>query len=544
MFENLKKRISEELCTKDINNLDEYVYELHELLPNYLANVPEQDSDDYHEFAGKFMQYLWDNQDELDEDIIANIGYTAKIFMLHYDEYFNVTSCLASQCDEDITDDIIILIKSYCDDTSGIIGDSDEAEQILNDIFTYINHDWTNMIGVTLDWDKVLESITFNDYTPLPDEDSQDETEFEISGLFSFMCVTGTRSAKKALEVIYKDCGWVGHPEDEIEAGTDFPNYGVIDQEEADWFNANMSAIFDYYDGDPNEYALRQIDPEQFDDEDDDDIENIMVYNISSKEANIKITEALKNNELQVIGNSNGKAIVSFDDACDALGIDIASDYYTDSTADAILSAGTDKFVVYDSDVLYQIVNHHDGFTEKDSEGIEQFDEPMSYDEFLTHIVNKSSEDDDSELSEDWLNEVEQELLEEYDYEINESEIQEWLEDNRFDYTSEEFDTLKEYLEAEGWTITDGDDDNPEPWRDAGYDDSVTDDVVNDFISDLENEYSNSEITYDELLDAYNDSDITHLISMFNIAEMLDGQGWTITEIPDYAESFKERFGN
>lgn len=31
---------------------------------------------------------------------------------------------------------------------------------------------------------------------------------------------------------------------------------------------------------------------------------------------------------------------------------------------------------------------------------------------------------------------------------------------------------------------------------------------------------------------------------MGTIVEMLDGQGWTFTEIPDYAETFKEKFGN
>lgn len=515
MFENIKQQIANSLLTKNISNLDEYVYELHEILPNFIVNVPEQESEEFYEFAGKFMQYLLN---DADSKISDDLGYVCNVISVCPDELCYVNAALASMSGEDITDDIIRILSAYNDvqkfNINKVFTNSEELETILDSIFNFTNHDWANMVGVTLDWDKVVSEVLYV-------EVDEDDPNFGVDALFSFVCVDGPDSAEQALQLIYNECGWTGHPEDDIKAGVDFPNYGIIDQEEADWFNANMNAIFTYYDGDPCEYALMCVDPaNEIDDFDESDYQNN--YNISSAEVSIKIAEALKNNELQVIGNSNGKAIVSFDDVCDTLDIDISSDYYTDSTADAILSAASDKFAVYDTDALYQIINHLDGFTEEDSEGIEQFDEPMSYDEFLSYI---------SESTDVIIDSIEADLQEDYDYEITYGEINEYLDEHpEIDIMP---DTVYEELQNRGWSISSDEDD-----------DSVTDNVVDEFISNLEDAYPDSEITYDELLDAYNESGISHLISMGTIAEMLDGQGWTFTEIPDYAETFKEKFGN
>lgn len=528
MFENIKQQIANSLLTKNISNLDEYVYELHEILPNFIVNVPEQESEKFYEFAGKFMQYLLN---DADSKIPDDLGYVCNVISVCPDELCYVNAALASMSGEDITDDIIHILSAYNDvqkfNINKVFTNSEELETLLDSIFNFTNHDWANMVGVTLDWDKVISEV-------LSVENVEDDQNFGVDALFSFVCVDGPDSAEQALQLIYNECGWTGHPEDEIKAGIYFPNYGVINQEEADWFNANMNAIFTYYDGDPCEYALICVDPaNEIDDFDESDYQNN--YNISSAEVAIKITDALKNNELQVIGNSNGKAIVSFDDVCDALNIDISSDYYTDSTADAILSVISDKFAVYDADVLYQIVNHLDGFTEEDSEGIEQFDEPMFYDEFLSYISDYKSIDD-------IIDSIESDLQEDYDYEITYDEIDEYLDKHpEIDVIP---NTVYKELQNRGWSINY---DEEEPWRDAGYDEFRGDldlDIADEFISNLEEEYPNSEITYDELLDAYNESGISHLISMGTIAEMLDGQGWTFTEIPDYAETFKEKFGN
>lgn len=555
MFENIKQQIANSLLTKNISNLDEYVYELHEALPNFIVNVPEQESEEFYEFAGKFMQYLLN---DADSKIPDDLGYVCNVISVCPDELCYVNAALASMSGEDITDDIIHILSAYNDvqkfNINKVFTNSEDIETLLDSIFNFTNHDWANMVGVTLDWDKVISEVLSvenveddpydyyakefnsekNDLNKLKRrrelgladtleeelENNEDDPNFGVDALFSFVCVDGPDSAEQALQLIYNECGWTGHPEDDIKAGVDFPNYGIINQEEADWFNANMNAIFTYYDGDPCEYALICVDPAN--EIDDEDIQDN--YNISSAEVAIKITDALKNNELQVIGNSNGKAIVSFDDVCDVLDIDISSDYYTDSTADAILSATSDKFAVYDADALYQIVNHIDGFTEEDSEGIEQFDEPMSYDDFLSYISNVESTDD-------IIDSIEADLQEDYDYEITYGEINEYLDEHpEIDIIP---DTVYEELQNRGWSISSDQDD-----------DSVTDNVVDGFISNLEDEYPNSEITYDELLDVYNESGISHLISMGTIAEMLDGQGWTITEIPDYAETFKEKFGN
>lgn len=430
MFENIKQQIANSLLTKNISNLDEYVYELHEILPNFIVNVPEQESEEFYEFAGKFMQYLIDE----DSKLLKTIGEDlCDVFRSCYVEICNVTAALSSMSGEDITDDII-KIASYHD-----MRNAEDIETLLDSIFTFVNHDWTNMVGLTLDWNKVVSEVLYV-------EVDEDDPNFGVDALFSFVCVDGPDSAEQALQLIYNECGWTGHPENEIKAGIDFPNYGIINQEEADWFNANMNAIFTYYDGDPCEYALMCIDPAN--EIDDEDIQDN--YNISSAEVTIKIADALKNNELQVIGNSNGKAIVSFDDVCDALDIDISSDYYTDSTADAILSVISDKFAVYDADALYQIVNHIDGFTEEDSEGIEQFDEPMSYDEFLSYIS-------DVESTDDIIDSIEADLQEDYDYEITYEEIDKYLNEHpEIDIIP---DTVYEELQSRGWSISSDEDD-------------------------------------------------------------------------------------
>lgn len=430
MFENIKQQIANSLLTKNISNLDEYVYELHEILPNFIVNVPEQESEEFYEFAGKFMQYLIDEDSKLLKDIGEDL---CDVFRSCYVEICYVTTALASMSGEDITDDII-KIASYHD-----MRNAEDIETLLDSIFTFVNHDWTNMVGLTLDWNKVVSEVLYV-------EVDEDDPNFGVDALFSFVCVDGPDSAEQALQLIYNECGWTGHPENEIKAGIDFPNYGIINQEEADWFNANMNAIFTYYDGDPCEYALMCIDPAN--EIDDEDIQDN--YNISSAEVTIKIADALKNNELQVIGNSNGKAIVSFDDVCDALDIDISSDYYTDSTADAILSVISDKFAVYDADALYQIVNHIDGFTEEDSEGIEQFDEPMSYDEFLSYIS-------DVESTDDIIDSIEADLQEDYDYEITYEEIDKYLNEHpEIDIIP---DTVYEELQSRGWSISSDEDD-------------------------------------------------------------------------------------
>lgn len=373
MFENLKESIRKELETRNITNLDEYIYELHEILPNYIVNVPEQSDYEFYEFAGKFMQYLT----ESDNSIIPNdLGYVAELIIICHDELCNVTNALSSLSGEYITADIIKILSTYNNIQKTNINEqfttSEELEIILNRIFSFINHDWENLYGVILEWDIVLENVLTSDETEyydayaaeynsdknelknlkrrrelgladtlkeelenelMSDEDeiidiltarneitsnifnvnqlidwienntiyshfdtsdsetsferivrivseywwgsaelkNEDDTNFDVNALFSFLCVTGPNSAKRALQIIYDECGWVGHPEDELVENINFPNYGIIEQEEADWFNANMNAIFDNYDGDPCEYALSQIGSDYFESDEEDE---------------------------------------------------------------------------------------------------------------------------------------------------------------------------------------------------------------------------------------------------------------------------------
>lgn len=278
MFENLKQQIAKDLLLNKIETLDDYVYELHEILPNYLKQVPEQSSYEFYEFAAKFLQYIIDEDlDILDNDSVCDVFITCP------DEICEVTNALASQSGEDITSDIIKIISTA--KSLNIVNTEEEAEIFLNSIFIWTNHDWLDMDNqyIHCNWNQVMlmtgfndedaEDPEFNDYCDI-DQDildtSEDDPNFGVDALFSFLCVTGPDSADQALEIIYNECGWVGHPEDEIKAGTDFPIYGIIDQEEADWFNANMNAIFEYYDGDPNEFALKCIDPEAVEDLEND----------------------------------------------------------------------------------------------------------------------------------------------------------------------------------------------------------------------------------------------------------------------------------
>ena len=486
MFEKIKQQIANELLDCNISNIDEYIYELHQILVKYLKQVPEQSDYEFYGFAAKFLQYCIDE----DIDIISLYTNAGKIFIDCPVEICEVTNALSSQSGEDITDDIIKILSTA--KISGFVNNEESAQELLDEIFTFTNHDWSDMdnqwihcnwnqvmlttnldeeiiedaedpefndyvpdededyedeietstyydimeelerygykegdtipvddlykaahkvnfpwsreddeeafeeeFDVTIDWSEVAiknendsgiifyddESIaeleadgvitdwykgpgnydTYNDFTPVdlvsdfPDkfEDSvlkiknpklndylynlakyavenwdgdidtwnfyddvyscaspeeqnlldsylaageslyfdklglttgeqeakadilneikrlisviqkeNDDPNFGVDALFSFICVTGPDSAEQALELIYNECGWVGHPEDEIEAGTDFPIYGEINQEEADNFNANMNAIFEYYDGDPNEFTLACIDPE------------------------------------------------------------------------------------------------------------------------------------------------------------------------------------------------------------------------------------------------------------------------------------------
>ena len=318
MFENLKQQITQDLQIKDIENLDDYIYELHEILPKYLKQVPEQSSSEFYEFAAKFLQYIIDEDlDILDNDSVCDV------FIACPNEICEVMNSFASQSGEDITSDIIKIISSA--KSLNIVNNEKEAQIFLDSIFANRSIDWTdiNPRYIICNWNQVMlmtgidnediedaEDLEFNDYvtddsgiifyddksiaeleadgvitdwyqgpgnydtyndftkvSDFQDEDESDEEDeddpnFGIDALFSFVCVTGPDSADQALELIYKECGWVGHPEDEIEAGTDFPHYGVVNQDEADNFNANMNAIFEYYDSDPNEFALACIDPE------------------------------------------------------------------------------------------------------------------------------------------------------------------------------------------------------------------------------------------------------------------------------------------
>lgn len=325
MFENLKQQIAQELVGNNptIDNLDTYIYELHNVCEHFLKQVPEQSSYEFYEFAAKFLKYL------LDEDypFVTDMSDIVDVFEACPDEICEVTNALSSQSGEDITSEIIKIISSA--KSFNIVNNEEEAEIFLNSIFTITLHDWKDMDDqyIHCNWNQVMlmnglneeniednelhdyvsinsyndgiifyddESIkelendgvivdwyqgpgtydTFNNFTPVdlvsdfPDKDysEEDDPNFGVDALFSFLCVTGPDSADQALEIIYNECGWVGHPEDEIEAGTDFPLYDVIDQEEANWFNANMNAIFDHYDGDPNEFALCCIDPEAAED--------------------------------------------------------------------------------------------------------------------------------------------------------------------------------------------------------------------------------------------------------------------------------------
>ena len=313
MFENLKQQIAQDVVGNNptIDNLDTFIYELHNVCEGYLKQVPEQTSYEFYEFAAKFLKYL------LDEDypFATDMSDIVDVFEVCPIEICEVMNSFASQSGEDITSDIIKIISTA--KSLNIVNNEDEAKIFLDSLFANRSIDWTNINpryiicnwnqvmlmtgldnediedaedqefndyvtddsgiifyddatireleadGVIIDWYQGPGNYdTYNDFTKVSDFQDEDDPNFGIDALFSFVCVTGPDSAEQALEIIYNECGWVGHPEDEIEAGTDFPNYGVINQDEADNFNANMNAIFEYYDGDPNEFALACIDPE------------------------------------------------------------------------------------------------------------------------------------------------------------------------------------------------------------------------------------------------------------------------------------------
>ena len=332
MFENLKQQIAKDLLLYKIDTIDDYVYELHKILQKYLKQVPEKSDYEFYEFAAKFLQYIINEDlDILDNDSICDIFITCPT------EICKVTNAWSAQTYDDITSDIIKIVNSakslnivnneeeaeiFLDsiftfmnvdwkDTSEvecnwnqvmlmtsldkeiIEGDYHEDEQSeFNDYITLENSDDSGIIfyddttikeleadGVIIDWYKGPGTYdTFNDFTPVdlvsdfPDKE-EDDPNFGVDALFNFVCVTGPDSADQALEIIYNECEWIGHPEDEIEAGTDFPIYGVINQEEADNFNANMNAIFTYYEGDPIEFALTCIDANAVEDL-NDSVEN------------------------------------------------------------------------------------------------------------------------------------------------------------------------------------------------------------------------------------------------------------------------------
>ncbi len=202
VFYWLKEAIIKDLNNCSIESLDEYIYELHEILPNHIKQVPEQSSYEFYEFAAKFLQYLIDENynciKKIDESVYD-------VFIVCPTEICEVTNALSSQSGEDITSDIIKIISTA--KSLNIVNNEEEAQIFLDSIFTITNHDWTDMDNqwIHCNWNQVMlmnnldeeiiednEDPEFNDYVSINSYDDgmifyDDESiaELEADGIIT-----------------------------------------------------------------------------------------------------------------------------------------------------------------------------------------------------------------------------------------------------------------------------------------------------------------------------------------------------------------------
>ncbi len=253
LFKHIIESILDDLRLNEIKNLDDFISSVHENSQSYIVNVPDQQSHVFYEFVSKIMGYAIE-YNYLDKLPVV----VAETFTRCPDEICNVINALSSQSGEDITEDITKILFCYIDASGNNLIYSEDLERTLDLIFDYTDYIWCDLEYVTLDWDQVC-----NDVLP-------STSDFELENCFNSHVVVDKDSAERFLELIYSENGWIGHPEDDIEAGIDFPNYGILAEEEAEYYNGNMLSVFDFYDGDPSTYALSQIDPSFLEDEIDE----------------------------------------------------------------------------------------------------------------------------------------------------------------------------------------------------------------------------------------------------------------------------------
>lgn len=147
----------------------------------------------------------------------------------------------------------------------------------------------------------------------------------------------------------------------------------------------------------------------------------------------------------------------------------------------------------------------------------------------------------------EWLEEAEQELLDEYDYEISEEEITEWLEQNKPIYSPGDIKALSSYLISNGWSIKDNDEDD---FKSDNYDDENEsneedkDECLNDFNIYLKRkfDYENGDgiitkkqiekeipkFCYDSYYSSYDAFMLRDEIPLDEIIDYLEDSGWSV----------------